>query len=295
MNFFYIFAAMKTGLVLEGGGMRGLFTAGVMDVMMEHDICFDGIVGVSAGATFGCNYKSHQVGRVLRYNIRFKDDPRYMGLRSLLRTGDLVAAEFSYHTLPNELDVFDVETFNNDPTEFHIVCTDVLTGEPVYHRIDSVNDEELDWIRASASMPIVSRPVSLAGHLLLDGGISDSIPLRYFQEQGFGRNVVILTQPKGFYKKKTKLMPLFRLFMRRYPAIIRAMSHRHLMYNEELAYLEEQERQGNILLIYPQDTLPIGRTEQNETKMRHVYAMGRQIGATILPLVRAFLKSPQKD
>ena len=295
MNFFYIFAAMKTGLVLEGGGMRGLFTAGVMDVMMEHDIRFDGIVGVSAGATFGCNYKSHQVGRVLRYNIRFKDDPRYMGLRSLLRTGDLVAAEFSYHTLPNELDVFDVETFNNDPTEFHIVCTDVLTGEPVYHRIDSVNDEELDWIRASASMPIVSRPVSLAGRLLLDGGISDSIPLRYFQEQGFGRNVVILTQPKGFYKKKTKLMPLFRLFMRRYPAIIRAMSHRHLMYNEELAYLEDQERQGNILLIYPQNTLPIGRTEQNETKMRHVYAMGRQIGETMLPVVRAFLKSPQKD
>ena len=279
---------MKTGLVLEGGGMRGLFTAGVMDVMMEHGIRFDGIVGVSAGATFGCNYKSHQVGRVLRYNIRFKDDPRYMGLRSLLQTGDLVAAEFSYHTLPNELDVFDFEAFNSDPTEFHVVCTDATTGEPVYHRIDKADDEALEWIRASASMPLVSRPVPLDGRLLLDGGISDSIPLRYFQGQGFGRNMVILTQPKGFYKRKTKLMPLFHLFMRRYPAIIEAMGRRHLMYNDELAYLEAQEREGNILLIYPQDTLPIGRTEQDETKMRRVYTMGRAKAESLLPEITDF-------
>ena len=279
---------MRTGLVLEGGGMRGLFTAGVMDVMMEHGIRFDGIVGVSAGATFGCNYKSHQPGRVLRYNVRFKDDPRYMGLRSLLRTGDLVAAEFSYHTLPNELDVFDFDTFNSDPAEFHIVCTDALTGEPVYRRLDVMNDEGLEWIRASASMPLVSHPVSIGGRLLLDGGISDSIPLRYFQGQGFERNVVILTQPKGFFKKKTKLMPLFHLFMRRYPAIVQAMARRHLMYNDELSHLEEQERQGNILLIYPQNTLPIGRTEQDEPKMRRVYAMGRAKAEEMLQSIQAF-------
>ena len=273
---------------MEGGGMRGLFTAGVMDVMMEHGIRFDGIVGVSAGATFGCNYKSHQPGRVLRYNVRFKDDPRYMGLRSLLRTGDLVAAEFSYHTLPNELDVFDFDTFNSDPAEFHIVCTDALTGEPVYRRLDVMNDEGLEWIRASASMPLVSHPVSIGGRLLLDGGISDSIPLRYFQGQGFERNVVILTQPKGFFKKKTKLMPLFHLFMRRYPAIVQAMARRHLMYNDELSHLEEQERQGNILLIYPQNTLPIGRTEQDEPKMRRVYAMGRAKAEEMLQSIQAF-------
>ena len=280
---------MKTGLVLEGGGMRGLFSAGVMDVMMEHGIRFDGIVGVSAGATFGCNYKSHQPGRVLRYNIRFKDDPRYMGLRSLLRTGDLVEAEFSYHTMPNELDVFDRETFRNDPTEFHVVCTDVETGEPVYHRIDEMEDEGLDWIRASASMPLVSRPVALEGRLLLDGGISDSIPLRYFQGLGFDRNVVILTQPKGYFKRRTKLMPLFHLFMRRYPAIVRAMGRRHVMYNDELSYLSEQERRGNILLICPQETLPIGRTEQKEEKMRRVYGMGRQKGLEMIQTIRDFL------
>ncbi len=280
---------MKTGLVLEGGGMRGLFTAGVMDVLMEHGIRFDGIVGVSAGATFGCNYKSRQPGRVLRYNIRFKDEPRYMGLRSLLRTGDLVGAEFSYHTMPNELDVLDRDTFLRDPTEFHVVCTDAETGQPVYHRIDDMDDVEADWIRASASMPIVSRPVSLDGRLLLDGGISDSIPLRYFEGLGFLRNVVVLTQPKGFYKQRTKLMPLFHLFMRRYPAIIRAMSRRHLMYNDELSYLEEQEQKGHIVIVYPQDTLPIGRTEQDETKMRRVYAMGRLKAEEMLPTVQTFL------
>ena len=281
---------MKTGLVLEGGGMRGLFTAGVMDVMMEKGICFDGIVGVSAGASFGCNYKSHQIGRVLRYNVRFKDDPRYMGLRSLLRTGNLVAAEFSYHTLPKELDVFDFEAYDRDPAEFHVVCTDVETGEPVYHRLDFMDDEGLEWIRASASMPLVSKPVNISGRLLLDGGISDSIPLRYFQEQGFERNLVILTQPKGFYKKKTKLMPLFHLFMSRYPAIVQAMSRRHLMYNEELAYLEEQAQKGNILLIYPQDELPIGRTEQNEQKMRRIYATGRAKAEEMLDEIQAFAR-----
>ena len=280
---------MKTGLVLEGGGMRGLFTAGVMDVLMEHGIRFDGIVGVSAGATFGCNYKSRQPGRVLRYNIRFKDEPRYMGLRSLLRTGDLVGAEFSYHTMPNELDVLDRDTFRRDPTEFHVVCTDAETGQPVYHRIGDMDDVEADWIRASASMPIVSRPVSLDGRLLLDGGISDSIPLRYFEGLGFLRNVVVLTQPKGFYKQRTKLMPLFHLFMCRYPAIIRAMSRRHLMYNDEQSYLEEQEQKGHIVIVYPQDTLPIGRTEQDETKMRRVYAMGRLKAEEMLPTVQTFL------
>lgn len=281
---------MNTGLVLEGGGLRALFTAGVTDVMLEHGIRFDGIVGVSAGATFGCNYKSEQAGRALRYNLTFKDDPRYMGLRCLLSTGDLVGADFSYHTLPNELDLFDHETYNANPAEFHVVATDVLTGEPVYHRIDAMDDEGLEWLRASASMPLVSRPVAVGGRQLLDGGISDSIPLRYFQQQGFGRNVVILTQPKGFFKRRTKLMPLFRLFMRKYPAIIAAMARRHEMYNDQLCYLEEQERKGNILLIYPQDTLPIGRTEQDERKMCHVYGMGREKGERMLAEIQAFLQ-----
>lgn len=281
---------MKKGLVLEGGGLRALFSAGVTDVMMENQIEFDGLIGVSAGATFGCNYKSKQIGRALRYNIAYKDDPRYMGWRSLLKTGDLVGAEFSYHILPNELDIFDYETFRQNPMEFHIVCTDAETGEPVYKQLDDMTSEGLDWIRASASMPIVSRPVSLEGRKLLDGGIVNSIPLKHFQELGYERNIVVLTQPKGFFKKRTKLMPLFQLTMRKYPAIIKAMGRRHLMYNEQLQYLAEEEKKGNILLIYPEDTLPIGRTEQNEEKMRKVYQMGRKTAEEQLLKIKDFLQ-----
>ena len=280
---------MKKGLILEGGGMRALFTAGILDVMMEERITVDGTVGVSAGATFGCNYKSVQPGRPLRYNLRFMKDPRYMGWRTLLKDGNLVSAEFSYHTMPTELDIFDAETFASNPMEFHVVCTDVYTGKPVYKKLTHVDYDCLEWLRASASMPIVSRPVEVGGYKLLDGGIADSIPLRYFQDLGYERNIVILTQPKGFTKKRTKLMPAFHLFTRRYPAIVKAMGRRHLMYNEQLEYLQQQEEEGRILLIYPPEPLPIGRTEQNEKKMRHVYGLGRRMGLDRLEEIKAFL------
>lgn len=267
---------MKTGLILEGGGMRGLFTAGILDVMMERDIKVDGIVGVSAGACFGCNYVSKQPGRVLRYNMDLKDDPRYMGLRSLIRTGNLMGAEFAYHTLPDELDPFDKKTFAQSSVEYHVVCTDVNTGAPVYKRLTAPVDYEfMEWIRASSALPLVSHPVKIGNMELLDGGMSDSIPLKYFQEQGFEHNIVILTQPKGFTKQRTKLMPLFRAFMRRYPAIIEAMNRRHLMYNAQLEYLAHEEKAGRITIIAPEDTLPIGRTEQNSKRMQQVYQMGR--------------------
>lgn len=280
---------MKKGLILEGGGMRALFTAGILDVMMEERITVDGTVGVSAGATFGCNYKSVQPGRPLRYNLRFMKDPRYMGWRTLLKDGNLVSAEFSYHTMPTELDIFDAETFAANPMEFHVVCTDVYTGKPVYKKLTHVDYDCLEWLRASASMPIVSRPVEVGGYKLLDGGIADSIPLRYFQDLGYERNIVILTQPKGFTKKRTKLMPAFHLFTRRYPAIVKAMGRRHLMYNAQLEYLQQQEEEGRILLIYPPEPLPIGRTEQNEKKMRHVYGLGRRMGLDRLEEIKAFL------
>lgn len=268
---------MKTGLVLEGGGMRGLFTAGILDVMMERGIRVDGIVGVSAGACFGCNYVSAQPGRVLRYNMAMRHEPRYMGLGNILRTGNLLDAEFAYHTLPDVLDPFDKEAFAQSRVEFHVVCTDAMTGEPVYKRLaPPVDYEFMEWVRASSSLPLVSHPVEIGGRLLLDGGIADSIPLKYFQDLGYEHNIVVLTQPKGFTKRRTRLMPLFRLFMRHYPAITEAMSRRHLMYNYELAYLAQEELAGRITVIAPGDTLPIGRTDQNARRMQQVYDMGRE-------------------
>ena len=269
--------------------MRGLFTAGVIDVMMENGIEFDGLVGVSAGSSFGCNYKSRQPGRVLRYNLRFGKDPRYMGLRSLLTTGDLVGAEFAYHTLPLELDIFDIEEFEKNPMAFHLVCTDVESGEPVYYKMDKVDYDSLEWLRASASMPIVTRPVRVNdGRLLLDGGISDSIPLEYFRREGYLRNVVVLTQPLDYRKQPAKKW-LFRLFMRRYPAIVEAMGRRHEMYNAQLDYVHEQELAGNTFVIAPSAPLPIGRVEMNPEKMRAVYAIGHETCTRLLPSLKRFV------
>lgn len=280
---------MKTGLVLEGGAMRGMFTAGVIDVMMEHGIEFDGIVGVSAGSSFGCNYKSHQPGRVLRYNLRYCHDPRYMGLRSLITTGNLIGAEFAYHTLPLELDVFDIETFERNPTEFHVVCTDVDSGMPVYYRMDRVTYDSLEWLRASASMPIVTRPVKVDdGRRMLDGGISDSIPLKYFQDAGFARNVVVLTQPRD-YRKAPAPEWLFKLLMPRCPKISQAMGRRHVMYNNQLEYVQEQCAKGNTFVIAPDEPLPIGRLEMNRDKMKAVYELGRRSCLSALPYLRQFL------
>lgn len=284
---------MKTGLVLEGGGLRDLFTAGILDVLMKNNILFDGIIGVSAGATFGCNYKSKQIGRSIRYNINMAHDWRYCSFRSLITTGDLVGAEFAYHTLPTEIDVFDNETFRNDPTAFCVVCTDAVTGSPVYHHIESFDYEGLEWLRASASLPIVSRPVVVGGLTLLDGGISDSIPLKHWQEEGYKRNVVILTQPVGFEKKRTKLMPLFRLFCRKFPAIIAAMGRRHEMYNTQLEYLSAEVARGNTLVLAPEAPIAIGRTEMDPQKMQQVYDAGRRYGEQHVEEVRAFVERPR--
>ena len=218
---------MKRGLVLEGGGLRGLFTAGVLDVFMERGVKFDGIVGVSAGACFGCNYKSGQAGRVLRYNKRFARDPRYCSWSSLLRTGDLFNADFCYRELPMELDKFDAAAYAASPIEFHVVATDCATGKPEYRRLDKADAEAFEWIRASASMPVVSRPVAIDGRDYLDGGLSDGIPLRYFESLGYGFNVVVTTRPHGYRKFPSWKYRLAKPFLRRYPAVYKALKTRY--------------------------------------------------------------------
>ena len=279
---------MKKGLVLEGGAMRGLWTAGVTDVMMEHDIRPDGLIGVSAGAAFGCNYKSRQIGRAIRYNTRFAKDPRYSGWRSLLKSGDYFNAEFGYHVVPYEYDIFDIETFEKDPLEFTVVCTDVETGAAVYHQMDHVDYDELEWLRASASMPLASKVVEVQGHKLLDGGVSDSIPLEYYEQQGYDRNVVILTQPLGYQKEHNKLMPLMRLALRKYPRFLKALDERHLMYNQELEYVAEAERQGRCLVIRPDGPIPIGHLSHDPQQMRLVYDMGRKVGERYIDHIKEF-------
>ena len=206
---------MRTGLVLEGGAMRGMFTAGVMDVMMEQGLRYDSAIGVSAGAAFGVNYKSGQIGRVLRYNVRFCRDRRYCGLGSYLKTGDLYSTSFCYGEVPLRLDPFDFDAYAKNPMRFYVVCTDVHTGEAVYHEYTGYADHGFDWIRASASLPLAANIVRIDGRELLDGGMVDSIPLRYMESLGCRRNVVILTQPRGYLKKPNRLLPLIRRYVQR--------------------------------------------------------------------------------
>jgi predicted patatin/cPLA2 family phospholipase len=279
---------MKRGLVLEGGAMRGLWTAGITDVMMEHGVEPDGLIGVSAGAAFGCNYKSRQIGRAIRYNTRFAKDPRYSGVRSLLRSGDYFNAEFGYHIVPKQYDIFDDDAFNQNPMEFIVVCTDVETGKPVYKPLTKVTSDTYDWIRASASMPLMSRVVELEGRKLLDGGVGDSIPLEYFESMGYDRNLVILTQPMGYQKKHLKLMPLIRMTLRKYPNMIKAMNERHIMYNKELAYVEQAEKEGRCLVIRPDAKIPIGHISHNPDEMRNVYEMGRSVGERYIERIKDF-------
>ena len=279
---------MKKGLVLEGGAMRGLFTAGIIDVMMEAGVEPDGLIGVSAGAAFGCNYKSRQPGRAIRYNTRFAKDARYSGLKSLLTTGDYFNAQFGYHIVPYQYDLFDVETFEQNPMEFIVVCTDVLTGQAVYHKMDRVDFDELEWLRASASMPLASKVVEVAGRKLLDGGVADSIPLAYFESIGYDRNVVILTQPEGYVKHRTKLMPLMRIGLRRYPEMIQAMDRRYLMYNRELEFVRQAEREGRCLVIRPDEKLPIGHISHDPEEMKRVYQIGREMGDRYIERIKAF-------
>lgn len=269
--------------------MRGMFTAGVIDVMMENGVEYDGMIGVSAGACFGCNYKSRQPGRGARYNIRYCRDPRYSGFRSLVRTGNIYGADFCYREIPERLDPFNYEAFAQNPMEFYVVCTDVNTGKPVYHRLSHAGPGGMEWIQASASMPMVSRVVRVGGMELLDGGISDSIPLRFFERIGYDRCVVVLTQPEGYVKEPNKMLPLARVTLRRYPEMIAAMARRHEMYNQTTAYVCRREREGAAFVIRPKAPLKVGHVEHDPEKLRAVYELGRAAGAENLEALRAFL------
>lgn len=280
----------KTGLILEGGAMRGLFTTGVLDVFLEHDLHFDGVIGVSAGATFGCNFLTKQPGRPLRYCIRYRNDLRFCSYASLLLTGDMYGAEFCYHTLPETLDPIDNETFLQNGVPFYIVATDVHTGKAVYHLCrDLLSRDELEWIRASASMPLASRIVKAGNYELLDGGVADSVPLKYFRYKGYARNVIILTQPADYVKQPNSMMPLIRQKYARYPKLIRAMERRHEVYNQQIREVCAAEDKGEAFVIRPPKKLPVEHITHSADLMREVYAIGRAEGTRQIAAVTDFL------
>lgn len=278
---------MKTGLVLEGGAMRGMFTAGVLDAFLAAGVKADEVVGVSAGALFGVNYLSGQRGRAVRYNKRFNGDKNYMGLRSLLKEGNLFSTAYAYDLVPRKLDPFDDETFQNSGVPFFAVVTDVDTGEARYVRIKSVFDQ-MDVLRASGSMPFVSRPVEWQGRRYLDGGIADSIPFQWMAARDCDRLIVVLTREEG-YRKTPMNGAMLRLLGRKYPAIARRLAARHTDYNRALEELERRRAEGRAFVIRPSVKTPIRRIESDPEKLQQVYDLGVSDGQAALPALQAWL------
>ena len=282
---------MKTGLIMEGGAMRGMFTAGVLDVLMENGLVTDGAIGVSAGAVFGCNYKSHQIGRVIRYNTEYCNDKRYASFKNLVKTGNLYSEQFCYHEVPEKLDPFNEAAFAASPMDFFVVCTDVKTGEPIYHKCRKGDAEDVRWMEASASMPLAAKIVKIGHYGLLDGGVADSIPVRFFESIGYKRNLIILTQPKGYIKKKNKFLPAIRAKYFRYPAFVEAVADRHERYNETLSYISMLEQTGKDYVIRPPIPLEIGAMERDPAQLRRVYETGRAVAQIQVEKIRDFLNA----
>lgn len=280
---------MKTGLVLEGGAMRGMFTAGVIDVLCESGISFDGVIGVSAGAVFGVNYLSGQTGRVIRYNKRFNSDKNYMGIQLLLKTGNIFNTDFAYGTVPRELDKFDDEAFIRSAIPFYAVITNIKSGNPEYVKINS-GFEQMDVLRASASMPFVSKPVEINGNLYLDGGISDSIPFEKFAEMGYDRQVVVLTRDINYKKKSVPKLPV-KLYYRRYPEFAKRIIARAENYNNKVWRLRIKEKQGDVLVIRPSIPINIGKTEKDPNKLQEIYDLGRADAEKSLDKIKRYLET----
>lgn len=278
---------MKTGLVLEGGAMRGMYTAGVLDVFMEQGIAADCVVGVSAGALFGVNYLSGQKGRVIRYNKRFNGDQKYLGIVPLLKEGNLVSTKYAYEEVPQKLDPFDDEAYQNSGISFYAVVTNVETGEPEYIQVKSVF-EQMDVLRASGSMPFVSKQVTIGEKQYLDGGISDSIPFQWLREQGCDKLIVILTRDMEYQKKPMPAFPV-KLFLKKYPKMVERLLQRHTAYNEAVETLREWEQEGKAFVIRPSQKIEIGRIEKNPDKLQEVYDLGLRDGAKCLTELREYL------
>lgn len=254
--------------------MRGLYTAGVLDVMLDMGFVPDVICGTSAGVTFGINLKSKQRGRVVRYNTRLVGDKRYISLRSWLTTGDMVNVPFAYDLLPRVLDPFDNKTYMQTPTAFFATVTNMRTGKAEYMRVDNCW-EQMDIIRASASLPFLSRKVKIGEEYYLDGGIVDNIPLDKCMVEGCDRIIVVLTRPLG-HATDDHLSLLSRICYPGYPELQKAFDERNAAYRRKLDRINRLEQEGKLLVIRPSRFIPIARLEKDAEKLRMIYKLGTE-------------------
>lgn len=283
---------MKTGLVLEGGAMRGIYTAGVLDVFMENDISFDGVIGVSAGALFGVNLLSKQKGRVLRYNKKYNSDRNYMGIRPLLRTGNIIDTQYAYDTVPRKLDIFDNAAFMQSKTPFYAVVTNIGTGEAEYIQIKDVF-RQMEVLRASGSMPFVSKPVEIDGKYYLDGAVADSIPFEKFHDMGYDRLVVVLTKPADYVKGPISSVMTRAFYGKKYTDFEKKLRSRHDNYNRCMERLKEKEQKGEVFVLRPSQKLKIKRVEKDPEKLQLMYELGVQDANAALDRLKKYMDKEQ--
>lgn len=264
---------IKAGLVVEGGGMRGVYSSGVLDFFIEKDLFFENNYGVSAGACHLCSYLAKQYKRAFRVNVDYLNDKRYCSVHSLLKTGNLFGAEMLYDIIPNELDLFDYDTYNKNESNFYVVITDINTGKPEYVKIGDLK-KDIIYVRASSSLPLLAQNVKINDKEYLDGGISDSIPIKKSIADGNKKNVVILTRDSTYRKGKNTLMPIIKLKYKKYPNFVKSMADRYIVYNEILDFIKELENNGDVFVIRPKKPVNIGRTEKNREKLEALYNDG---------------------
>lgn len=267
----------KTALVLEGGGMRGVFTSGVLDAFMKHDLTFPYVVAVSAGACNGMSYVSHQPRRARISNIDYLARYKYIGLRHLVTQGCIFDRELLYDKFPNQYLPFDFDTFFSSPMTFEMVTTNCLTGQPMYLSERHDRQRALDIVRASSSLPYVSKIVDVDGIPMLDGGIVDRIPLQHAIDMGHPTNVLVLTRNRG-YRNTGKDMKIPRFIYRKYPRLRVALSHRLAAYNAQLEYVERMEDEGRVICIRPERPMEVDRIEKDIAKLERLYEEGFALG-----------------
>ena len=276
------------GLVLEGGGMRGIFTAGVLDFFLENNIEFSDCFAVSAGACHACSYLSKQHKRAYNISIDYLKDKNYCSIYSLLTTGNLFGTKMVYDKIPNEMNLYDYNEYLKSKTRFFVVITNCNTCKAEYKLIEDMRNS-MDIIRASSSLPLLSKIVYIKGEEYLDGGISDSIPIRESIKRGNPQNVVVLTQSREYRKQPNNLMSLLKMKYKKYPELINSLENRHVVYNQTLDYIYEEEKKGNIFVIQPQRPLKLGRVEKNKEKLSEVYQKGYMQAKDNFKSLKSFL------
>lgn len=282
----------QTALVLEGGGFRGMYTAGVVDAFLKHHIRFPYCIGVSAGAAYGISYVSEQLGRNKEVNLKYTADPRYMSIGNLLKKGNLFDWDFVYNEVPDKLVPFDFEAFFESETEFKIGITHVGTGTPLFVSKKGLTKKELmQVITASSSLPFVSRMATYNNELYMDGGISDSIPYQQAFADNNKKAVVILTRNEGYVKQAVKHPWIIKMRYRKYPNMVKAILARAEKYNKTIAELEQLEKEGVVFIIRPKGSMNVSRIENNPQKLDDLYEKGIQEAEQIIPELIEWLKN----